>query len=56
MKTLALVIGNNEYPGNGKLENAINDASAISDVFQRLGYQVIYKSDYCLILKLELLT
>jgi hypothetical protein len=45
MKTLALVIGNNEYPGNGKLENAINDASAMSDVFQRLGYQVIYKSD-----------
>ncbi len=45
MKTLALVIGNNEYLGNGKLDNAINDASAMSDVFQRLGYQVIYKSD-----------
>lgn len=45
MKTIALVIGNNDYPGRLKLDNAINDASAISDVFQRLGYQVIYKSD-----------
>lgn len=45
MKTLALVIGNNAYQGNGKLENAINDASAMSDVFQRLGYQVLYKTD-----------
>lgn len=45
MKTLALVIGNNAYLGNGKLENAINDASAMSDVFQRLGYQVQYKED-----------
>ena len=45
MKTLALVIGNNDYPGKGKLENAINDSSAISDVFKRLGYKVIYKEN-----------
>jgi hypothetical protein len=45
MKTIALVIGNNDYPGRLKLDNAINDASAISDVFQRLGYQVIYKEN-----------
>lgn len=45
MKTLALVIGNNAYPGRGKLENAVNDANAISNVFARLGYDVIYKEN-----------
>lgn len=43
MKTLALVIGNNDYLGKGKLDNAVNDAKAISEIFERLGYEVIYK-------------
>ncbi|MUK51489.1 caspase family protein [Aliivibrio fischeri] len=45
MKTLALVIGNNDYPGRGKLENAVNDANAIFNVFSRLGYEVLYKEN-----------
>lgn len=45
MKTLALVIGNNNYSKNAKLENAINDARAISTVFEQLGYDVIFKED-----------
>lgn len=45
MKTLAVVIGNNNYYGNAKLENAINDASAIAEVFKRLGYDLIYNQD-----------
>lgn len=45
MRTLALVIGNNNYNGTSKLENAINDAKAVSDVFEKLGYDVIYKED-----------
>lgn len=45
MNTLALVIGNNDYSGRAKLENAINDAKAIADVFKRLGYEVIYKEN-----------
>jgi hypothetical protein len=45
MKTLAIVIGNNNYYGNAKLENAVNDANSIAEVFKRLGYDVIYKHD-----------
>jgi len=45
LKTLALVIGNNNYSKNAKLENAINDARAISTVFEQLGYDVIFKED-----------
>mgnify|MGYP003653803127 CR=1 FL=1 len=45
MKTLALVIGNDEYSGKHKLENAINDAKAIAETFEKLGYEVIYLSD-----------
>ena len=45
MKTLALVIGNDTYQNNHTLENAINDAKAISDTFKKLGYEVIYLSD-----------
>lgn len=45
MKTLALVIGNNNYSGGNVLKNAINDAKAISEVFKRLNYDVIYKED-----------
>lgn len=43
MKTLALVIGNNEYYEGAKLTNAVNDAMAISEVFERLGFDVLTK-------------
>jgi hypothetical protein len=45
MKTLALVIGNNNYLGNSKLDNAINDALGISEIFKKLNYEVIYKEN-----------
>lgn len=45
MKTLALVVGNNNYYENARLDHAINDAKAMADVFVRLGYDVIYKTD-----------
>ena len=52
MKTLALIIGNNEYHDGAKLTNAVNDAMAISEVFERLGFDTIVKynctaKDYC---------
>ncbi|MBC8489994.1 MAG: caspase family protein [Bacteroidetes bacterium] len=45
MKTLALVIGNNEYYEGAKLTNAINDAVSINQVFERLGFDIIFKCD-----------
>lgn len=42
MKTLALIIGNNEYLGKFKLDNPINDATGIKQVFERLGYDIIF--------------
>lgn len=45
MRTLALVIGNNNYYKNAKLDNAINDATAMAEVFERLGFYVISKQD-----------
>ncbi len=45
MKTLALVIGNNNYNGTSKLNNAVNDAKSVSEVFEKLGYDVIYQQD-----------
>jgi len=45
MKTIALVIGNNDYTKNAKLVNAVNDAKSISVVFEKLGYDVIYKEN-----------
>ena len=42
MKTLAFVIGNNDYlEERAKLANAVNDATEISKVFERLGYDII---------------
>ena len=32
MKTLALVIGKNNYNGTSKLNNAVNDAKSVSEV------------------------
>lgn len=45
MKTLALVIGNNDYHENAKLQNAVNDAKGIKNVFEKLGFTVIYKEN-----------
>lgn len=45
MKTLSLIIGNNEYYEGAKLTNAINDAVSINQVFERLGFDIISKYD-----------
>lgn len=45
MKTLAVVIGNDKYYKDAKLENAVNDAKAMADIFKRLGYDVILGLD-----------
>tara|TARA_B110000908_G_C10177006_1_gene413696 strand:+ start:65 stop:1270 length:1206 start_codon:yes stop_codon:yes gene_type:complete len=43
MKTLALIIGNNEYHEGAKLDNAVNDATSIYKEFTRLGFDTIFK-------------
>lgn len=45
MKTLALVIGNDNYHKLKELTNAVNDATEIGNIFQKLGYDVILKTD-----------
>src|SRR6185312_6316938 len=45
MKTIALIIGNNDYYGRYKLDNPINDATGIKHVFERLGYDVIFSTN-----------
>jgi uncharacterized caspase-like protein len=45
MKTLAVVVGINEYYADAKLANAVNDAAEIAAVFARLGYDVIHKAN-----------
>lgn len=45
MKTIALVIGNDDYYGQYKLDNPINDATGIKQVFERLGYDVIFSTN-----------
>lgn len=45
MKTLALVLGNNNYHETAKLTNAVNDATSIADVFKKLQYDVILETD-----------
>lgn len=42
MRTLALIIGNNDYYQNFTLDNALNDANSIKKVFERLGYDIIF--------------
>ena len=46
MNVLAIIIGNNNYPEPDKLTNAIADAKAMCDVFQRLGYKTIPFYDF----------
>lgn len=45
MKTLAIVIGNNNYHEGAVLNNAVNDATAISETFKRLGFNVNFFTD-----------
>jgi hypothetical protein len=45
MKTVVLVIGNNNYKVGTKLDNAVNDATAIAEAFERLQYDIILKTD-----------
>jgi len=45
MKTIALILGNNEYHEGAKLINAVNDSLAIRQVFGRLGFEIISKND-----------
>ena len=40
MKTIAFVIGNNDYFEDAQLKCAVNDASEIAKIFRRLGYDV----------------
>lgn len=40
MKTIAFVIGNNDYFEGAQLKCAVNDASEIAKIFRRLGYDV----------------
>jgi uncharacterized caspase-like protein len=41
----ALVIGNSDYETAGKLNNSVNDASAISDMLIKLGFSVTKSID-----------
>lgn len=45
MKTIALIIGNNDYSGHSKLINAVNDANEIKETFEKLGFDIIHKTD-----------
>lgn len=45
MKTLTLVIGNNEYFEGSKLTNAVSDATGMAQIFERLGYDNIFKTN-----------
>ena len=45
MKTLALIIGNNDYLGESKLTNAVNDSTAMAETFERLGFDIIHKTN-----------
>ncbi|KRD06336.1 hypothetical protein ASE21_19390 [Flavobacterium sp. Root901] len=45
MKVLAIVVGNNKYFEGCELDNAINDAQGIADIFSRLGYEVLFWND-----------
>ena len=40
MKTIAFVIGNNDYFEGAELKCAVNDASEMAAIFRRLGYDV----------------
>ena len=40
MKTIAFVLGNNDYFEGAQLKCAVNDATEMAAIFRRLGYDV----------------
>lgn len=44
MKKIALIIGNSSYP-DSPLKNPVNDAEAIQEKLERLGFQVLERTD-----------
>lgn len=46
MKSYALVLGNNNYTYLNKLNNAVNDAKAISNSLENLGVEVSLSTDF----------
>ena len=40
MKTIAFVLGNNDYFEGAQLKCAVNDAAEMAAIFRRLGYDV----------------
>ena len=44
-KRLALVIGNANYDKDDALKNPVNDALLMQETFQKLGFEVILKTD-----------
>lgn len=51
MKTIAFVLGNNDYFEGAQLKCAVNDATEMAAIFRRLGYDVFeklnFKSEEC---------
>lgn len=51
MKTIAFVLGNNDYFEGAQLKCAVNDAAEMAVIFRRLGYDVFeklnFKSEEC---------
>ena len=51
MKTIAFVLGNNDYFEGAQLKCAVNDAAEMAAIFRRLGYDVFeklnFKSEEC---------
>ena len=51
MKTIAFVLGNNDYFEDAQLKCAVNDATEMAAIFRRLGYDVFeklnFKSEEC---------
>ena len=43
MKTIAFVLGNNDYFEGAQLKCAVNDATEMAAIFRRLGYDVFEK-------------
>ena len=56
MKVLAIVVGNNNYYAGCELANAVSDSNAIAEVFARLGYDLIHKTNINTVASVELLT
>lgn len=46
MKTIAFVLGNNDYFEGAQLKCAVNDAAEMAAIFRRLGYDVFEKLNF----------